>query len=63
RACLALKSTIKMISELGMAVLAEGVETKEQSDWLTELGCDYLQGFYFAKPMPKKDFIELMKKE
>lgn len=63
RACLALKSTIKMISELGMSVLAEGVETKEQSDWLTELGCDYLQGFYFAKPMPKKDFIELMKKE
>ena len=63
RACLALKSTIKMISELGMAVLAEGVETKEQAEWLSELGCDYLQGFYFAKPMPKKDFIELMKKE
>ena len=52
-----------MISELGMSVLAEGVETKDQADWLTELGCDYLQGFYFAKPMPKKDFIELMKKE
>jgi EAL domain-containing protein (putative c-di-GMP-specific phosphodiesterase class I) len=63
RAYLALKSTINMISELGMSVFAEGVETKDQADWLTELGCDYLQGFYFAKPMPKKDFIELMKKE
>lgn len=61
RAYSALKSTITMISELGMSVLAEGVETKEQADWLTALGCDYLQGFYFAKPMPKNDFIELMK--
>ena len=61
RAYLALKSTISMISDLGMSVLAEGVETEEQAKWLTELGCDYLQGFYFAKPMPKQEFITLMK--
>ena len=58
---MALKSTISMISDLGMSVLAEGVETEEQAKWLTELGCDSLQGFYFSKPMPKKEFITLMK--
>ena len=60
RAYSALKSTISMISDLGMSVLAEGVETEDQAKWLTELGCNYLQGFYFAKPMPKQEFIALM---
>ena len=53
---LSLKHSVALIKDLNMATLAEGVETKDQADWLTELGCDYLQGFYFAKPMPKKDF-------
>ncbi|MCM1322060.1 MAG: GGDEF domain-containing phosphodiesterase [Bacteroides sp.] len=57
-----LTSTINMINALDMTVLAEGVETKEQADWLTELGCDYLQGFYFSKPLPKDGFFELLKK-
>ncbi|EID85289.1 hypothetical protein MSI_11440 [Treponema sp. JC4] len=61
RAATALAYTIKMIKALEMSVLAEGVETKEQADWLTELGCDYLQGFYFSKPIPKDDFIAVMK--
>ena len=60
RANLALKSTISMISQLGMSVLAEGVETKEQAEWLIDLGCDYLQGFYYAKPMPKAEFVRLI---
>ncbi|WP_027728526.1 EAL domain-containing protein [Treponema sp. C6A8] len=62
RAATALAYTIKMIKALEMDVLAEGVETKEQAEWLTELGCDYLQGFYFSKPIPKNDFIAVMKK-
>lgn len=62
RAKKALRSTISMISELNMTVLAEGVETEEQAAWLTEMGCDYLQGFYYSKPVPKNEFLELMKK-
>lgn len=62
RAELALASTIKMIKSLGMTVLAEGVEEKDQAEWLINLGCDYLQGFYFSKPVPKKDFLDIMKK-
>ncbi len=58
----ALAATIKMIKEIGMSVLAEGVETPEQAEWLTASGCDFLQGFYFSRPIPKKDFLDIMKK-
>lgn len=62
RAEKALAATIKMIKEIGMTVLAEGVETPEQAEWLTASGCDYLQGFYFSRPIPKKEFLAIMKK-
>ena len=58
---IALASTIAMINKLGMTVLAEGVETEEQVKWLTSLGCEYLQGFYFGKALPKDDYLQLMK--
>ena len=61
RAEKALAATIKMIKEIGMTVLAEGVETPEQAEWLTASGCDYLQGFYYSRPIPKKDFLAIMK--
>ena len=62
RAEKALEATIRMIKSIGMTVLAEGVETPEQVEWLTASGCDYLQGFYYSRPIPKKEFLELMKK-
>ncbi len=61
RAEKALAATINMIKEIGMTVLAEGVETPEQAEWLTASGCDYLQGFYYSRPIPKKDFLDIMK--
>ena len=39
-----------------MPVVAEGVETEEQLIALKELGCDYVQGYYFSKPVPAPDF-------
>lgn len=57
----ALEHTIKMIKDLRLEIIAEGVETQEQSESLKELGCDYLQGYYYAKPMPKEDFVEFIK--
>lgn len=60
KAELALKATLEMIKKIGMTVLAEGVETEEQKKWLIKMGCDYLQGFYFAKGLPKDEFLELM---
>lgn len=56
-----MSATIKMIKSMGMTVLAEGVEEKNQVEWLIELGCDYLQGFYFSQPVPKKTYLDMMK--
>ena len=43
-------------NELEIPVIAEGVETKEQLDILKEMGCEYVQGFYFSKPLPADEF-------
>jgi len=46
-------ATIEMGRALGMTVVAEGVETSQQLDVLKRLGCDYIQGFLFARPEPE----------
>jgi diguanylate cyclase (GGDEF)-like protein len=50
------KTIIDFAHGLGAKALAEGVETVEQVEILTQLGCDYLQGFYFEKPLPISEF-------
>ncbi|MBO5291913.1 MAG: EAL domain-containing protein [Lachnospiraceae bacterium] len=59
-AMVAMSSIVSMIKNLQMKIVAEGVETKEQAEKLRELGCDYLQGYYFSKPVSKEDFLKLM---
>lgn len=51
-----LKNIIAMSKELGMPVITEGVETKEQVEFLVTVGCDMFQGFYFARPMLVEHF-------
>lgn len=53
-----LEFAIKMVKHLKMKIIAEGVETKEQLDKLVELGVDYIQGFYFSRPVEEGRFIE-----
>lgn len=48
---------------MNLTVVAEGVETSEQMERLRAIGCDYVQGYYFAKPMPCREFEELIKKQ
>lgn len=50
------KATIVMAHELGMKVVAEGIETEAQRDLLTQAGCDLGQGYLFAKPLPAAEF-------
>ena len=51
-------ATIEMGRALGMTVVAEGVETSQQLDVLKRLGCDYLQGFLFARPEPAHEIFD-----
>ena len=51
-------AVIDMSKKLGLTVVTEGVESKEQVEYLTEAGCDIFQGYYFAKPMPVSAFEE-----
>ena len=53
-----LESTIRMIQQMHKKILVEGVETEAQIELLKKLNVDYLQGFYFSKPIPKSQFIE-----
>lgn len=52
-------TVIALSNALGLGVIAEGVETVEQRDALAALGCYYYQGFYFSKPMPGGEFVDL----
>lgn len=52
---------IQMAHSMDLHVVAEGVETKEQLDRLASIDCDYVQGYYFARPMPYKDFCDFVK--
>ncbi|MCR4720900.1 MAG: EAL domain-containing protein [Lachnospiraceae bacterium] len=55
-----LSSVIRMSNRLNLAVLAEGVETKEQAEYLKSIGCIYMQGYYFARPMPISEFEKIL---
>ena len=55
-----LRAMIQLGHTLGMEVLAEGVETLEQMDWLGQNGCDLIQGYYIAKPQPVPALMELL---
>lgn len=57
RAGIALESSISMIRKLDYKIVAEGVETKEQAEKLIAMGCEYLQGYYFSKPLPEHEFL------
>ncbi len=56
-----LKHYMPMLHGLGLKIVAEGVETKEMLSSLEELGCDYIQGYYFSRPLPKEQFLEYVK--
>ena len=55
-----LESVTNMTQTIGVPIIVEGVETKEQKDFLQDLGCRYIQGYYFYRPMPAADYEKLI---
>lgn len=53
-------SIIDMAHHMNVKVIAEGVETGEQLDFLSRHGCDYIQGYYFSKPLPEEEFVYIL---
>lgn len=51
-----LESIIDMAKKLAIKTVAEGIETKEQVEYLKQIGCDMIQGYYFEKPIPIEEF-------
>ena len=56
-----IKSTISLAKNMNLNVIAEGVELKEQKDFLLDHGCDLIQGYYYSRPVPGKEMTDLLK--
>ena len=54
------RSLIQLAHEIGIEVVAEGVDSAEQAEFLFDQGCDYIQGFYYFKPMPYHEIERLL---
>ena len=57
-----IETTIDLAKDLGLTIVAEGVENEAQLEFLRQKGCDIIQGYYFSRPVPVEDFEELLKK-
>ncbi len=58
-----LENMISMLLKIGRKIVVEGIETKEQFDYLESLGITYAQGFYFSKPLPEKEFLKFIEEK
>ncbi|MBP2032002.1 EAL domain-containing protein (putative c-di-GMP-specific phosphodiesterase class I) [Clostridium algifaecis] len=58
-----INSIVHLSKSLKYKIITEGVETKEQMDLLTGLGCNIIQGYYFSKPLPENEIENLLKSQ
>ena len=58
-----LSSVVKMAKRLKLTVIAEGVESQKQVDFLRTIGCEYAQGYYFSEPLPQEDYRQLVQND
>ena len=55
-----MEAAMQMIHDMKLKIVSEGIETREQMETITELGIDYIQGYYFSKPIPEKEFLKFI---
>ena len=58
-----LPTLVQVFKQMNFSITAEGIETKEMAEGMREIGCDYLQGFYFSQPVPMQAFLQLYAKD
>ena len=56
-----LSSVVQMAKWLGTPLIVEGVETMEQADYMKSLGCNYIQGFLYDRPIPEDEFLQVLR--
>lgn len=56
-----LKNTIKMLKAMNMKIVVEEIETENLVNRFSDLKCEYIQGYYYSKPVPEKEFVEFIK--
>ena len=54
-----LPALLQAFKQMSFSITAEGIETEEMADALREIGCDYFQGYYFSRPLPMQEFLQL----
>ena len=54
-------AAMHMIQGMGLEIVSEGIETKEMYDTMCSLGIQHIQGYYFSKPIPEREFLEFIK--
>lgn len=57
-----IENTVNFIRTTGAKVVVEGVETEEQAQIFIDMGVDYIQGYYYARPMPEEEYLEFLRK-
>lgn len=55
------RNTVRMIKEMNMKIVVEGIETKHLVDVFSEMQCDYIQGYYFSKPLSRENFVRFIR--
>jgi EAL domain-containing protein (putative c-di-GMP-specific phosphodiesterase class I) len=60
KAVILLQNVITMLISLNTKIVVEGVETKEQAEWLSKIGADYLQGYFYSKPISENEYITFL---
>ncbi len=59
---IAIQNTVRMLKDMNMEIVVEGIETEKMVEQFTDLNCDYIQGYYYSKPIPEDEFVEFIKK-
>ena len=56
-----LQNTVKMLKDMNMEIVVEGIETQNMADQFAALNCDFIQGYFYSKPIPQSDYVEFVR--